>query len=99
MKSTPGPWEATPGKIVIGKRVRNGSMDLICDLRSSPYIDEIPYNSLLIAAAPELLEALETLTQSARTFRNVPKEEQEWTSFDDEALENAFKAIAKAEGK
>ncbi len=54
---TKGPWEATPGKIVIGKRVRNGSMDLICDLRGSPYINDIPYNSLLISAAPDLLEA------------------------------------------
>lgn len=48
-------------------------------------------------AAPELLEALKALTCTARTFRDVPKEEREWTSLDDEAIDAAFAAIAKAE--
>jgi hypothetical protein len=59
-KHTKGPWEATPGEI-IGKRVANGSMDLICDLRGSPFVDDIAYNSLLIAASPELLEACKAI--------------------------------------
>lgn len=50
----------------------------------------------LIAAAPDLLKALKALVSTARTFRNVPKDEQEWTSIDDDALEAAFDAIAKA---
>ena len=50
----------------------------------------------LIAAAPELLAALEALTSTARTFRNVPLDEQQWTSLDDDALNSAFAAIAKA---
>lgn len=50
----------------------------------------------LYAAAPELLAALEALTSTARTFRNVPKEEQDWGPLDDEALDNAFCVIEKA---
>ncbi len=45
----------------------------------------------------ELLEALDNLTATARTFRNVPKDEQEWTSIDDIALDCAFKTVEKAE--
>jgi hypothetical protein len=52
----------------------------------------------LMAAAPELLTALEALTITARTFRNVPKEDQDWTSCDDDALDAAFSAIARATG-
>ena len=44
----------------------------------------------------ELLAALKALTATSRTFRNVPKDEQEWTSLDDEALDNAFAVLARA---
>ena len=50
-------------------------------------------------ATPELLAALQALTATARTFRNVPKEEHEWGPLDDEAIEAAFAAIAKATGE
>ena len=40
------------------------------------------------------VEALEALTSTARTFRNVPKDEQEWTSIDETALQQAFAALA-----
>lgn len=53
----------------------------------------------LLASAPELLEALEFLASTARTFRNVPKNQQEWTSIDEDALNAAFSAIAKARGE
>lgn len=53
----------------------------------------------LFAAAPDLLAALQALSSTARTFRNVPKEEQDWGPLDDEALEAAFDAIAKATGE
>jgi hypothetical protein len=56
-------------------------------------------NARLIAAAPEMLAALRAVVSTYRTFREVPKKEQEWTPLDDEALEAAFKAIEKAEGK
>jgi hypothetical protein len=52
----------------------------------------------LIASAPDLLAALKAITCTYRTFRNVPKDEQEWTSTDDEALDNAFAVLARARG-
>ena len=53
----------------------------------------------LIAAAPELLEALKALASTARTFsRCVPDEDKMWTSLDEDALTAAFKAINKATG-
>ena len=58
--------------------------------------EEIEANGRLIAAAPELLEALQAVTATYRTFRNVPADQQEWTVLDDEALAAAFAAIAKA---
>lgn len=90
MKHTPKPWEATPSGIVIGKRVANGSMDLICNLKESPYVDDIPYNSLIIAAAPELLEACKNLMVAGQE-----KDAEQW--FD--ALVFAKQVIAKAEGR
>ena len=55
-------------------------------------------NARLIASAPDLLAALKAITCTYRTFRNVPKDEQEWTSTDDEALDNAFAVLARARG-
>ena len=45
----------------------------------------------------KLYEALKSLTATARTFRNVPKEDQEWTPVDDEALDHAFAILAEYE--
>lgn len=47
---------------------------------------------------PELVVALKNMTASARTFRNVPQEEQAWTQFDDDALDAAFALLSKLEG-
>jgi hypothetical protein len=44
----------------------------------------------------EVVEALEAITQTYRTFRNVPNEDKEWTPIDDEALDNAFSVLARA---
>lgn len=43
----------------------------------------------------KLAEALRNLTATARTFRNVPKDEQDWGPTDDEALDAAFAALAE----
>jgi len=60
--------------------------------------DQGEADARLIAAAPDLLAALVALAATARTFRNVPKAEQEWGPLDDEALNAAFVAIDKARG-
>ena len=44
--------------------------------------------------ADKLAVALRNLTATARTFRDVPKDEQDWTVTDDEALDAAFAALA-----
>lgn len=54
-------------------------------------------HNALVNSHAELLAALQAVTATARTFRNVPKDDQEWTPIDDEALDAAFAAIAKAE--
>ncbi len=50
-----------------------------------------------IQSAPhdELIATIKALTHSLRTFREVPKDEQEWTSFDSEALEAGFDLLEK----
>lgn len=45
----------------------------------------------------KLFEALKALASAARTFRDVPKNKQMWTTYDDEALENAFDVIEEFE--
>lgn len=50
----------------------------------------------LFAAAPDLLEACKAVVQTYRTFRNVPKCDQQWTSIDDDVMEQLERAIEKA---
>ena len=99
---TPGPWEAvqltpshwtSPEWVITGPRQGIGA-DLIGHCYRQR--DNAEANARLIAAAPDLLAALEALTATARTFRNVPKDEQAWGPIDDEALDSAFAAILKA---
>lgn len=45
----------------------------------------------------KLRSALKNLAFTARTFRNVPKEEQEWTIIDEDALDDAFEALGEKE--
>jgi hypothetical protein len=46
------------------------------------------------ATVPALVETLNALSSTARTFRDVPKEDQEWVSSDDAALDSAFHWLA-----
>jgi hypothetical protein len=52
---------------------------------------------------PSVIEDLKTsltnLLATARTFREVPKEEQQWSTSDDEAMEAGFAALAAYEAK
>jgi hypothetical protein len=45
----------------------------------------------------KLYEALRALAITARTFRNVPKDEQEWLDTDDAALDQAFQMLTEYE--
>ncbi len=59
LQHTPGPWEArTDGQVHIGKRAKNGSLDMLADLETSPVPhSERRANARLMAAAPALVAA------------------------------------------
>ena len=67
----------------------------LCELESKSMAERIVQS---VNARDELVKALHNMTCSLRTFRNVPREHQEWVSFDEEALQNAFDLLAKLEG-
>lgn len=87
---TPGPW-------VIGKQdhdvmtVDTANGTAICDVYVDSDDRRPPANANLIAAAPDLLAALETLERMVSKMRYTLDD-------DDPALEPARAAIAKAKG-
>ena len=93
MKHTPGPWTLKYLDVYAGNAHVATATRQVADGDT-----QAAANARLIAAAPDLLLALQCLTNTARTFRNVPKDEQEWTIIDDEVLDAAFAAIRKATG-
>lgn len=90
-------YTTTPSPMYSGHDIRNAKGHMVAIVHN-PAADHARGAEIaaLMAAAPELLAALEALTITARIFRNVPKEDQDWTSCDDDALDAAFAAIAKA---
>jgi hypothetical protein len=86
MKHTPGPWKATadPYSDVV---VDAAGVELCVMVGSGPQAD----NARLIAAAPELLEALRDLVQLEADGRAESESAIEY-------WERARAAIAKAEG-
>jgi hypothetical protein len=93
VKHTPGPWEARTFLVVGGKRFS----DRICHVGSSTSLgpsrsDESVANARLIAAAPDLLEAIKAL--SASIFAPDDGRSPELSA----ALRMTVSAIAKAEG-
>lgn len=94
---TPGPWEL----------MRGGALWGGMDLKMVEYQDEdgewctltrlecdLP-DARLIAAAPELMDALEAMHACHRAF----SDNENWTALDDEARALAEAAIAKAKGE
>ena len=95
-KHTPGPWEVYDmqwtGTVAIAKVLSDGSRHLVV----GPYIDEA--NARLIAAAPELLEALQAIV--GKGIAGLPERYDDLTTVDVpllvKAIWNARAAIAKA---
>lgn len=90
-KHTPGPW-FIDGNVIRGDKQRNGSISIACTLNIAyPYGrwsgESEQANARLIAAAPELLEALQDMVDYYGT-----------ASASVEALHKARSAIAKATG-
>ena len=91
---TPGPWHvATRRNEFHSERVFAGSRYIACIGGSDDTVDEQKANAHLIAASPELLEALEDVTDRL-----------DWLNSDDnarimEATDKARSAIAKAKAR
>ena len=92
-------YTATPATMHSGHDIRDARGSMVAIVHN-PKADpaEGAKIAALMAAAPEMLAALQALTITARTFRNVPKENQDWTAYDDMALDNAFATITRATG-
>lgn len=91
MKWTPGPWKVLssfPDEVEIVSPGRNGGPGkLVADLTVSAFDGEARQaNARLISKAPEMVEALKAVHSLYRTFRDVPKDEQQWTQLDDDAI-------------
>lgn len=84
-KHTPGPWEAI-GNLVQIAECRDAYFD--------PHSDEAKANARLIAAAPELLEALQSIAE----YWNRDQNETAMADACWHAIETAMAAITKATG-
>lgn len=106
---TPGPWQADlcGWPYIVNGAPAGESPNVVAivyprELETAPARSEqfpelvAAANCRLIAAAPDLLQALRDAAFCLRTFRNVPLADQAWTSVDEDALQQAFAAIAAA---
>lgn len=84
-KHTPGPWDENNG------RVFRGNSGSICILTDQHSFGEYRANARLIAAAPELLEALQSIIEIGKRNTENPKY--------DGYYDAARAAIAKATGE
>jgi hypothetical protein len=93
-KFTPGPWNFN------GSGVYGADGTTIADMETYYPAPLDPNNGPLIAAAPELLEALEESTKQLKWFLEL-SEKEGWVGFDEPAssIEQSEAAIAKARGE
>lgn len=94
---TPGPWHIgmMPGPIVYGEK---GEQIASLYPRMVPQ-DENGANARLIAAAPELLEALRETLRELVTPKGLPDAGKGRTREQQAALTTAYAAISKATGE
>jgi hypothetical protein len=77
-KHTPGPWENQAGLIITKATNRRGSVAVVpigndCVVPATRNVDEQSANARLIAAAPELLEALQnTMPVVMKYYKSLP---------------------------
>ena len=91
MKHTPGPWEVCIGEVDGGLfEIYQGEINTIC--RGDDEMIDWKANARLIAAAPEMLEALEDYID-LYPFRDKMNFRQRST------FDKAKRAIAKAKGE
>jgi len=99
MKHTPGPWRILTRAIGTvaneSGRVVATCMGYTTNTDNGEHIQENIANATLIAAAPELLAALESL-QNCMVARSTVEGDLPWTSDVVAAMESARCAISKA---
>ena len=88
---TPGPWRAVPNAPGISDTVIDSGRMVVADVISRKSTDELRANARLIAAAPDLLEALRALVDLQEA-----NEASETKALD--FWDHARAAIAKATG-
>ena len=96
MKHTPGKWKVKQWK---REKAKDGFVTVVADSRGHGLFQSTEYgeskkveaNANLIAAAPEMLEALKAMTKLFEKRVPYPNNTQRY--------KQAIKAIAKAEGK
>ena len=94
IKPTPGPWEAKPTGPWDGWdgwSVEDATGAVVCDAHGSQLNGRREANARLIAAAPELLEALREIFHDVKQGA-IPNDDDEW-------WKKASTAIAKATGE
>ena len=89
MSHTPGPWTFSQAHGNRYIKSADGKLS-ICDMDYYPWVDATDDDWRLIAAAPELLEALKSLADFSEPFISIVGEPEQ--------LVQARAVIAKAEG-
>jgi hypothetical protein len=105
MKHTPGPWNrerydtgGNPGRYFPITAIRNGKHCRIAESGGDSDLpsEEIKANGTLIAAAPELLQALKNLADAVEDHDNHV---DQGLAAHHDSMQAARAAIAKAEGR
>lgn len=96
---TAGPWKVTSGDMTYGPAtVRSASNLPIATVeRVAATRDQVEANARLIAAAPDLLAALEEVTRCLENWIEVAGEE-DFRQYDVDACTDAYAAMRKARG-
>lgn len=103
---TPGPWEVDSGMVQTGREILSTGLHIpICHMDREYNNGTLPVerdaNARLIAAAPDLLEALRDLNDALVKAHNGAHDlyDKNPTKFLDELVGICGDAIAKAEGQ
>lgn len=93
---TPGPWFTSRphGTIYIEARLRGSTLQEVAAVGPTEAPEQQEANARLVAAAPELLEALQLLEAEMVLSGNAGSEDYGWKP----AIEKTRAAIAKATG-
>ena len=97
---TPGPWRdwnKSCGAVMAPKKKDTWGSRAVALVTHWPSEEERAANARLIAAAPDLLDALEKLVGSCPPLG--PWDEEDWGSPSNDAMAVAAAAIAKAKGE